>query len=322
MKKIILIIISLFFLTGCKDYTELENLGIASSIFIEYDGEYKITTEIYKDKEMEIVHSSGSTISEAISNFNYKSKNGVYLSHLNAVIIDKQVEIKDTVYYFLRNPDVNTNFYLVITDNEDFYDKDENIGLKIKNICSRLKYKDFFQITKDYLNENIDIALPFLDKKLSMDEITIYKKDKLKDRLNSKNTLIYSLLTNKSSNETLKFTIDNRYVVLSVNQISKKIKIDKNIQIDINLEMTLEEKEVGINDNTIKDITYIEKNVNQYMNDYIKDFIEIIKENESDILGLDTLIYNKYKKIDTHFYEYDFDISTKVNINKKGQLLK
>ena len=322
MKKIILIIISLFFLTGCKDYTELENLGIASSIFIEYDGEYKITTEIYKDKEMEIVHSSGSTISEAISNFIYKSKNDIYLSHLNAVIIDKQAEVKDTVYYFLRNPDVNTNFYLVITDNEDFYDKDENIGLKIKNICNRLKYKDFFQITKDYLNENIDIALPFLDKKLSMDEITIYKQDKLKDLLNSKNTLIYSLLTNKSSNETLKFTIDNRYVVLSVNQISKKIKIDKNIQIDINLEMTLEEKEVGVNDNTIKDITYIEKNVNQYMNDYIRDFIEIIKENESDILGLDTLINNKYKKIDKHFYEYDFDISTKININKKGQLLK
>lgn len=322
MKKIILIIISLFFLTGCKDYTELENLGIASSIFIEYDGEYKITTEIYKDKEMEIVHSSGSTISEAISNFIYKSKNDIYLSHLNAVIIDKQVEVKDTVYYFLRNPDVNTNFYLVITDNEDFYDKDENIGLKIKNICNRLKYKDFFQITKDYLNENIDIALPFLDKKLSMDEITIYKQDKLKDRLNSKNTLIYSLLTNKSSNETLKFTIDNRYVVLSVNQISKKIKIDKNIQIDINLEMALEEKEVGVNDNTIKDITYIESNVNLYMNDYIRDFIEVIKENESDILGLDTLINNKYKKIDKHFYEYDFDINTKVNINKKGQLLK
>ena len=58
--------------------------------------------------------------------------------------------------------------------------------------------------------------------------------------------------------------------------------------------MALEEKEVGVNDNTIKDITYIESNVNLYMNDYIRDFIEVIKENESDILGLDTLINNKY----------------------------
>lgn len=321
MKKIILIIISLFFLTGCADYTELENLGITSSLFIEYDGEYKITSEIYKE-EMEYVHSSGSTIAEAISNFNYKSKSDIYLSHLNAVIIDSQVEIKDIIYYFLRNPKVNTNFFLVTTDNDDFYDKDENIGLKVKNICSRLKRKDFFQMTKDYLNEYSDITLPFLDKKLSMDEVNIYDGDKVKDTLSSKDTLIYSILTNKSSNETLKFMIDDKLIVLSVNQIIKNIKVDKNIQIDINIEMAIEEKDDSIKDSTVKDITYLENIVNNYMNDYINDFIKKIKEEKTDILGLDTLINNKYKSVDKHFYEYDFDINTKVNINKKGQLLK
>lgn len=322
MKKIILIIISLFFLTGCADYTELENLGITSSLFIEYDGEYKITSEIYKDEEMEYVHSSGSTIAEAISSFNYKSKNDIYLSHLNAVIIDSKVEIKDIIYYFLRNPKVNTNFFLVTTDNDDFYYKDENIGLKIKNICSRLKRKDFFQMAKDYLNEYSDITLPFLDKKLSMDEVNIYDGDKVIDTLSSKDTLIYSILTNKSSYETLKFMIDDKLIVLSVNQIIKNIKVDKNIQIDINIEMAIEEKDDSIKDSTVKDITYLESIVNNYMNDYINDFIKKIKEEKTDILGLDTLINNKYKSVDKHFYEYDFDINTKVNINKKGQLLK
>lgn len=322
MKKILLIIISLFFLTGCTDYTELENLGIASSLFIEYDGEYKITSEIYKKEEMELVSSSGSTIAEAINNFNYKSKSDIYLSHLNAIIIDEKVEIKDVIYYFLRNPDANTNFYLVVTDNNDFYDKDENIGLKVKNICSRLKRKDFFQTTKDYLNKNKDIALPFLDKKLIMDGVSIYHKDDRLDLLSSRDTLIYSILTNTNLNETLKFTIDDKYIVLSINQIMKSIKIDKNIQISVNLEMAIEEKEDNLNVSTAKDITYIENKVNGYLNDYINDFIKVIKDNQSDILGLNTMIYNKYKKIDHEFYEYDFDITTKVNINKKGQLLK
>ncbi len=322
MKKILLIFISLFFLTGCADYTELENLGIVSSLFIEYDGGYKITTEIYKDEEMELIKSSGSTIAEAISNFDYKSKRDVYLSHLNAVIIDSKVEVKDVIYYFLRNPDANMNFYLVTTDQSDFYDKEENIGLKIKNICSRLKRSDFFQTTKDYLNENKDIVLPFLDKKLNMDQVNTYDGNDLKNLLSSRDTLMYSLLTNKNSNETLKFMIDDKFIVLSINQINNDIKIDKNIQIDINLEMAIEEKDDNLRASTAKDITYLESKVNGYLNNYINGFIKTTKEDETDILGLDTLINNKYKKIDKHFYEYDFDIDTKVNINKKGQLLK
>ena len=46
MKKIILLFI-LLLLTGCKDYTEINDLGIISGMIIDYkDNKYEITTEI------------------------------------------------------------------------------------------------------------------------------------------------------------------------------------------------------------------------------------------------------------------------------------
>jgi hypothetical protein len=322
MKKFILLF-SLLFLTGCTDYTELENLGITSSLFIKYNGEYEIRAEIYKDDNMDYVTSNGSTISEAIYNFSFNSKNNIYLSHLNAVIIDEDVDIKELIYYFLRNPSCNTNFYLVISnENEIYLNKEDNIGLQIKNICKRLKYYNFFELTKVFLNSNKDIVIPVMDSDNNINTINIYKDNKLVNNLNNKNALIYSILTNKTSNETLKFLIDDKYIILSINQIINKINIDTNIQIMLNIETTILEKDEDIDTSNTSYITDIENKINDYMNNYINDFINELKESESDILGIDMLINNKYKKIDKHFYDYNYDINTKVNINKKGQILK
>ena len=50
MKKIILII-SLFMLTGCYDYQEINDLAIISAIGVDYkDDEYIITLEVLSDK--------------------------------------------------------------------------------------------------------------------------------------------------------------------------------------------------------------------------------------------------------------------------------
>lgn len=44
MKKIILLFM-LLLLTGCKDYTEINDLGIISGMIIDYkDNKYEITT--------------------------------------------------------------------------------------------------------------------------------------------------------------------------------------------------------------------------------------------------------------------------------------
>lgn len=322
MKKILVLLISIFLLTGCSDYTELENLGITSSLFVEYDTDYKITAEIYKDDEMEYLKARGSTISEAIHNFNFESKNDIYLSHLNAIILSEDVPIEEVLYYFLRNPNSNNNFYVVVTDQEDFYDEEENIGLMINNILDRSNRNDFFVIMRDYLNKNKDIAIPFMSKDFNLDTIATYKKDKLINNLNKEKTFIYSLLTDKTSEETLKINYEDKDVVVSIDNIKTDIKVDKNIQIKLDIDATILEKDENLDTFEAKTITDIEKKINGSLENDLKKFINTLKVDETDILGLNTLINNKYKKIDKTFDKYNYDFKVSLSINKKGQLLK
>lgn len=322
MKKLLVLIISLFLLTGCGDYTELENLGITSSLFVEYDTGYKITAEVYNDDKMEYLSAKGSTISEAIHSFNFKSKSEIYLSHLNTIILSEDVPIEEVLYYFLRNPDSNNNFYLVVTDQEDFYDKDKNVGLMLNNILDRSNRNDFFVITRDYLNKNKDIIIPFMSENFNVDTIATYKQNELVNKLSKDNTFIYSLLTDKLSDETLKINYENKDVVVSINEIKTDIKVDKNIQIKLDIDATILEKDESLNTFKAKTITNIEKKINESLENEIKEFINILKDNKTDILGINTLINNKYKKIDKTFDKYNYDCKVSLNINKKGQLLK
>lgn len=322
MKKFLVLLISIFLLTGCSDYTELENLGITSSLFIEYDIDYKITAEIYKDDEMEYLSSKGSTISEAIHNFNFKSKSKIYLSHLNALILSEDVPIEEVLYYFLRNPNSNNNFYVVVTDQEDFYDEEENVGLMLNNILDRSNRDDFFVIMRDYLNKNKDIVIPFMSKDYNLDTIATYKKDKLINNLSKENTFIYSLLTDKTSEETLKVSYEDKDIVVSIDNIKTDIKVDKNIQIKLDIDATILEKDGNLNTFKAKTITNIEKKINASLENDLKKFINTLKDDKTDILGINTLINNKYKKIDKTFDKYNYDFKVSLSINKKGQLLK
>ena len=69
MKKIILLFM-LLLLSGCKDYTEINDLGIISGMIIDYkDNKYEITTEIItndKESELQILSTTSTSIDEAI----------------------------------------------------------------------------------------------------------------------------------------------------------------------------------------------------------------------------------------------------------------
>jgi len=68
MKKIFMIIIFIFLLSGCKSYTELNNLGVINTIGIEKNNnQYKLYASIISDLENnknEIYEVSGLNIIE------------------------------------------------------------------------------------------------------------------------------------------------------------------------------------------------------------------------------------------------------------------
>ena len=98
MKKIILLFM-LLLLTGCKDYTEINDLGIISGMIIDYkDNKYEITTEIItndKESELQILSTTSTSIDEAIKELSKLTNKKVFIPHLKALIITDNILKED-----------------------------------------------------------------------------------------------------------------------------------------------------------------------------------------------------------------------------------
>lgn len=289
MKKLIIILICLL-TTGCYNYTELTDLGITSSILIDYKDEYIIIVEVIDDEESLIINGTGSDITTALENVNNKIDKEIYLTHLNTIFITKNIKYDELAYYILRNPTINENFYISLV-NDDFALSD-GIGYKVSNILKNNRFKTFYEITQDYINNKKDILIPLYD-----DEIKSYYsyKDEYFELLNIDEYNVYRIL-NKINNTNIKFDYDDSYYVLTFN----KIKITNN-QIELNA--TINEFNIDLDTTNTNDLRILENNTNNILERKCNDLIEKLNENNIKLFDIDNI------KVITH-------------INKKGLLLK
>ena len=104
MKKILLIII-IIFLTGCYNYTEINDLAFISSIGIDYNKtneKFIVTYEILNDNstgEAKInksytISAEGKNITDAFNNTSLKVNNKPYFYHLKIIAIDETISKK------------------------------------------------------------------------------------------------------------------------------------------------------------------------------------------------------------------------------------
>lgn len=129
MKKYILILLLL--LSGCQNYSELNQLAIVTAAGIDKDkGKYEVSVLIANspkvnssNKEGEakttVYKAKGKTIGEAIKMIELKSPKELYFSHINCIIISDEIgkegflKVAD---YFMRNPETRNRFYLLQID--------------------------------------------------------------------------------------------------------------------------------------------------------------------------------------------------------------
>ena len=129
MKKIIIIILSTFLLTGCFNYTELNKMAIVSSIGIDRKSDkYEVTVQIMNAKESDETEGSqvsvytekGTTIMEALRKISLRSPRKLNGSHLSKLVLSKEVSkenIIDILDAFERMSNVKDDFNIVIVDN-------------------------------------------------------------------------------------------------------------------------------------------------------------------------------------------------------------
>ena len=254
MKKL-LIFPLLLFLTGCYDYTELNDLSIVSTIIIDKsDNYYDISFEVLNDNEKNeeaksksiIITGKGNTLVEAITDTIKKTPKQAYLAHLKVVIVSKQVaqeNLKEICSYLLRDPYVRNEFYLVIADEEkasnilevksgDIPVISDYIYLMLKNNkkgVNNIANKNFENIIIDIFEKGIDTTIPVIkkeDNKIEISSNSILDDFKLKEILNSKDSTLLNLLTNNTSNILLTYNCPTSSKKISLSIYDEKTTLN------------------------------------------------------------------------------------------------
>ena len=323
MKRILLILICLLFLTGCYNYYELDELDVASSILVEHeDDKYKVTVEIYDEHKVKTVTASGKTLTEAFENADRKSEKNLYYRHLNAILLTESVDIKEVIYYFFRNPDTNDNFACIYTTETDIYkDEKKNIGELINNNLKQDDLFTFFEIMKNFTNKTRELTFPIFDGK-RFNGIKTLKGTDIVGTLSEKEDNVLMILLSKEGTYIDSSCDNDRHFVIKIESVDTDYTVDDKIKISVKTEASLRELTCDIDTSKVKGLKELEKIANKELKKRIYSLINKLKDDETDTLGLNTLIKNKYHNLDRKFEDFDYEVETDISIYKKGLLLK
>lgn len=345
MKKIILLLIGLT-LCGCTDYAELNNLSIVTAIAIDKEKDnYKLSVLIANSPKAQTSSKEGEakttvyegkakTIAEAIKAIEKKSPKQLYFSHINVVIISKEIGKKGFINiadWLMRHPQTRDKFYLMQIDDDKASDvlkiisplesfPSQSIATLIessqnaKSTGDTASYSNFVgrvlepgyepimstiiingSTKKGSKQENLETAMP--NTYLSLGPIAIYKNDKLVDTTTKKETESIQIINNEIKELIYKIKYKNAITNIFSNEIKTKIQIKNENSIEINVtgEGSIYEIDGNVDLKDKKVISNLEKTWNKTMKKDLNNLINNIKTKyKSDIFGFGNMIYRNY----------------------------
>ena len=359
MKKTnILLIIILFFITGCYDYRELNNLEIVTAISISKDKNNYITTvQIANQSDNEdnpkrfITYTShGKTIQKSLRNITKQSPKKIYLNQMQIMIIDENIAKEGINYildFFGRNSEIRNNFYILISKDTNILETLSNNNISSQNITESLisnnkylgltKLVTFNELLTTIIENKKEITLPSIklnnNKSVIIDAIALFKNNKLIGYLNNDESIALNFITNNIDDILITNNYNNEeYITTEVITSTTKTKVKNNI---INITITGTSKITEINSSLdltdFKNITKVENKLNKNIKKMIKNSIkEINKKYSSDIYGFKELFfknnskyYNKIKNKDDKYFlnNLEINIKCKIKIIEQGNIL-
>ncbi len=334
MKKIILLIVCLFFLTGCYDYQELSDMNIVNGIGVDFkDEEYIVSLEMVESSKGEsssqittnVITAKDTIFANALNKAVNNSSKKAYFKHVDLVIISEEAAkngIEDIVDYMLRDVTVSSSFFTVVAEDPEEILSTESEEDSISNlIVDTIRYNvDASQIdnidliVSNITNERKDIALPYIemdDKNVIIDNIAYFKKAKMVSKMNNK---MYNFLVLKSDN--LDFDSDDNVINIYKKDISYDIKKDK---IIINIKGMGKVKKVNedIHLEDKKSYKVIEEAIQKKIATEVEEFIDEALKNESDLVGFKDLYYRVYSKEKDNI---PYEVNVDVKITRNGAI--
>ena len=356
--KILLIMLSVFFLSGCYSSHEINELAIVTSLSIDLKGEtYEVGALVKdtkaKDAEPILYSGHGITFAEALNNAQSKMATKIYLAHIDTLVISKEVAEKgvlDIIDYLLRKPQTKEKFYVLLTEQDKAKDilnlLTNSIAYPANAVRGVMKASDDFSfdttavlyadLVDTILKEGIDTILPVIeitDDKLSINKMAVFKKDKLQGFLDTNNSKGLNILLNKNKETALTFNFEDTNVFVNIDNLDTKIKIfnSKNIEINITGFGKLDELNCDLDITEQKNIDKLTQALNNDVQKLIRGTINELLYLQSDSVGFGYKIYtskpNEWKKNNHNWHNQgyqniDFIVNSSIQIKDLGALLQ
>lgn len=349
MKKLFILICSIFLLTGCYDNIELDDLAIITGVGVDYkDDKYYLTYEILSDTKTEentallsyTVSGSGKTISEAFINTNYKVSKKSYFAHLKVLVISEKIingQFDKITDYILRDTNIRSEFKVVVSNGttpEKILKNNSNnhpvVSEEIVNLIDNEKYNNnlvigetFKQIVAKLISDNYDIILNTVsikDKQIAINNSYIFKKYDYQNTLSKKDSALFNLLTKNIKSMEFDKEYDKGNVTITITSSDSSIDVTSNkIKINTKLDGKILENNANFNLKESKDYTKLNKDFEKIIKKDIKEFINLLQNNESDVLGLQEIYYKKTRKDNKNLWENaEVEVTVDLKINTKG----
>ena len=187
MKKLLIVLIVIFFTSGCFNYKELNDLGIVSAIGISKENdEFVIDVQLVNiieagkngisEAPISVISGKGKTIYEAAKSLNLKSSKLLFISNIEYVLIDESVimeDIEEVLDYLTRDSRLSLSF-LIVTSIDD-KPKEIMSALSQFDINSASNLSNIIKLSEDRYGESYSLTIKdLLDEYLQEGVSTVY----------------------------------------------------------------------------------------------------------------------------------------------------
>ena len=383
MKKLLLILITLTFLTGCYNYRELNDLAIVTAVSISKEKDnYNIAVQVVNPKKDQdtsssnepdfiVYKSKGETLQAAFESLVKESPKRMYKTQMQILIIDEKMaknNIKEVFEYLARDPEIRNEFNVLIGKSDNILETLTPLdNLSSQNILDSLKASSkylgntnlltFNELLSDYQNEKTEMAIPVIkltsqknkdDKNtekilekttttpaIVLDNISIFKDNKLIGYLSTKETVSYNFINNNITLTNIKKDYpNNKYIAYKILKSKSKLEVTPKkhtITLTIKGNAEINEATYNIDLSKEKNIKKLEKSLNKRLEKMItSSFNSTRKKYNSDIYGFEDLYYKKdpkyYTKIkkdwdSKEFQKIKLKVKSNIKIVEQGNIL-
>ncbi len=224
-KKILLLLLICFLLTGCYDYKELNTIAILSATSVDYqDNEYIVTAEAINPQAPDkttiiqspfiIYTGKGKTLQEAYRKITVTSSKFLYSNHLQILLLSENVakeKLPEVLDFFSRNPSIRTEFNVLMykSDNPLKIITPINVissSSILDTMNTNTKYLGtslmvtFNDLLNNYLNPHNEIVLPVIE---------VINQEETSDKNNKENVQTENKEDNKNEEKNKGDSLEN-----------------------------------------------------------------------------------------------------------------